>query len=88
MQAGYASAVAILASVVTFISIFVIKKLLEMWGNEMVGSKQNNKLRLTIRYILATLLLLVMVYPYLYMVLNSFADWSQVDRKLIRPATP
>ncbi|WII38187.1 carbohydrate ABC transporter permease [Paenibacillus thiaminolyticus] len=49
----------------------------------MVGSKQNNKLRLTIRYILATLLLLVMVYPYLYMVLNSFADWSQVDRKLI-----
>ena len=49
----------------------------------MVGSKQNHKLRLTIRYILATLLLLVMVYPYLYMVLNSFADWSQVDRKLI-----
>ncbi|GAC42162.1 permease component [Paenibacillus popilliae ATCC 14706] len=38
---------------------------------------------MTIRYILATLLLLVMVYPYLYMVLNSFADWSQVDRKLI-----
>lgn len=49
----------------------------------MVGSKQNNKFRLTVRYIVATLLLLVMVYPYLYMVLNSFADWSQVDRKLI-----
>lgn len=32
LQAGYASAVAILASVVTFISIFVIKKLLETWG--------------------------------------------------------
>ena len=32
LQAGYASAVAILASVVSFISIFVIKKLLEMWG--------------------------------------------------------
>ncbi|MBN3524902.1 carbohydrate ABC transporter permease [Paenibacillus apiarius] len=49
----------------------------------MVGSKQNNKLRLTVRYIVATLLLLVMVYPYLYMVLNSFADWSEVDRKLV-----
>ncbi|SMF87885.1 carbohydrate ABC transporter membrane protein 2, CUT1 family [Paenibacillus uliginis N3/975] len=52
----------------------------------MVGSKQNNKYRLTVRYIIATLLLLVMVYPYLYMVLNSFADWSQVDRQLV-PST-
>ncbi|CAH8768483.1 carbohydrate ABC transporter permease [Paenibacillus dendritiformis] len=49
----------------------------------MVGSKQNNKFRLTVRYIVATLLLLVMVYPYLYMVLNSFADWAEVDRKLV-----
>ncbi|AJS61213.1 carbohydrate ABC transporter permease [Paenibacillus sp. IHBB 10380] len=32
LQAGYASAIAILAAIVTFISIFVIKKLLEMWG--------------------------------------------------------
>ncbi|WP_299093756.1 carbohydrate ABC transporter permease [uncultured Metabacillus sp.] len=32
LQAGYASAVAIVASVVTFISIFVIRKLLELWG--------------------------------------------------------
>lgn len=32
LQAGYASAIAIIASVVTFISIFVIRKLLEMWG--------------------------------------------------------
>lgn len=32
LQAGYASAVAIVASVVTFLSIFVIRKLLEMWG--------------------------------------------------------
>ncbi|UNK20269.1 carbohydrate ABC transporter permease [Paenibacillus sp. N3/727] len=52
----------------------------------MVGSKQNNKYRLTVRYIIATLLLLVMVYPYLYMVLNSLADWSQVDRQLV-PST-
>ncbi|MFC0236563.1 carbohydrate ABC transporter permease [Fictibacillus phosphorivorans] len=32
LSAGYASAVAIIASVVTFASIFVIRKLLEMWG--------------------------------------------------------
>lgn len=32
LQAGYASAIAIIASVVTFISIFIIRKLLEMWG--------------------------------------------------------
>lgn len=32
LQAGYASAIAIMASVVTFISIFVIRKLLEGWG--------------------------------------------------------
>jgi multiple sugar transport system permease protein len=49
----------------------------------MVGSKGSNKNRLILRYVIAAILLLVMVYPYLYMVLNSFADWSQVDRKLI-----
>lgn len=32
LQAGYASAIAIIASVVTFISIFIIRKLIEMWG--------------------------------------------------------
>lgn len=32
LNAGYASAVAIIASVVTFASILVIRKLLEMWG--------------------------------------------------------
>ncbi|WP_274653920.1 carbohydrate ABC transporter permease [Paenibacillus humicola] len=32
LQAGYASAVALLASVATFISIFVIRKILEIWG--------------------------------------------------------
>ncbi|WP_339269956.1 carbohydrate ABC transporter permease [Paenibacillus sp. FSL W8-0187] len=49
----------------------------------MVGSKKYSKRRLAGRYVLATLLLLVMVYPYLYMVLNSFADWAQVDRQLV-----
>ncbi|MFY4774766.1 carbohydrate ABC transporter permease [Metabacillus sp. RGM 3146] len=32
LQAGYASAIAIIASIVTFISIFIIRKLLELWG--------------------------------------------------------
>lgn len=32
LQAYYASAVALLASVATFISIFIIRKLLEIWG--------------------------------------------------------
>jgi multiple sugar transport system permease protein len=35
------------------------------------------------RYLLAIVLLLVMIFPYIYMVLNSFADWDQVDKKLI-----
>lgn len=52
----------------------------------MVGSNRNSEIRLSIRYGIAVVLLLVMVYPYLYMVLNSLADWSQVDRKLIPDA--
>jgi multiple sugar transport system permease protein len=32
LQAGYASAVAIIASIVTFITIYIIRKILEMWG--------------------------------------------------------
>ncbi|MDQ1144148.1 ABC-type glycerol-3-phosphate transport system permease component [Bacillus sp. SORGH_AS 510] len=36
-----------------------------------------------LRYVLAVVLLLVMIFPYIYMVLNSFADWDQVDKKLI-----
>lgn len=46
----------------------------------MVGSK---KKWLIIRYIVAFSLLSVMVFPYLYMVLMSFAAWDQVDRSLI-----
>ncbi|MRN56471.1 carbohydrate ABC transporter permease [Paenibacillus monticola] len=32
LQAGYASAVALLASIATFVSIYIIRKLLEKWG--------------------------------------------------------
>lgn len=46
----------------------------------MVGS---NKKGLAIRYILAIALLIVMVFPYLYMVLSSFSSWNQVDIKII-----
>ncbi|WP_261131494.1 carbohydrate ABC transporter permease [Bacillus sp. Marseille-Q3570] len=47
----------------------------------MVGS--NTKLKITLLYILATTVLLIMVFPYLYMVLGSLAPWDQVDRKII-----
>ncbi|ANS75674.1 sugar ABC transporter permease [Paenibacillus yonginensis] len=49
----------------------------------MVGSNRNRGVRRTVRYVLAIALLLVMVYPYLYMVLNSFADWTQIDKQLV-----
>lgn len=44
----------------------------------MVGPKKKG---LVFRYLIAIVLLLIMIYPYIYMVLNSFADWSQVDKK-------
>ncbi|CAN7531145.1 MULTISPECIES: carbohydrate ABC transporter permease [Rossellomorea] len=44
----------------------------------MVGPKKKG---LVFRYLFALVLLLIMIYPYIYMVLNSFADWSQVDKK-------
>jgi len=47
----------------------------------MVGA--NSKKYLTFRYIFAFGLLAFMVFPYLYMVLMSLADWSQVDQQLI-----
>jgi multiple sugar transport system permease protein len=46
----------------------------------MGGAKKKG---LWFRYLIAIVLLLVMVFPYIYMVLNSFADWNQVDKKLI-----
>ena len=46
----------------------------------MGGSKKNG---LLFRYLIAVVLLLIMIFPYIYMVLNSFAVWDQVDKKLI-----
>lgn len=48
----------------------------------MVGHKKK-KTGLTIRYTLTTLLMLVMTFPFVYLVLHSFASWDQVDRKII-----
>lgn len=47
----------------------------------MVG--RNSKAGKIVRYILTTLLMLIMIYPFIYLVLNSFAAWDQVDKKLI-----
>jgi multiple sugar transport system permease protein len=44
----------------------------------MVGSK---KIRITLLYIVAILILLVMIYPYIYMILSSVAPWDQVDKR-------
>ncbi|MDP4107513.1 MAG: carbohydrate ABC transporter permease [Bacillota bacterium] len=41
------------------------------------------KTGLMFRYLIAVILLLIMIFPYLYMVLSSFASWDQVDKKLI-----
>ncbi|WP_239257105.1 carbohydrate ABC transporter permease [Listeria ilorinensis] len=47
----------------------------------MVG--QHKKAGKIIRYTLTTILMLIMIFPFVYLVLNSFAAWDQVDRKII-----
>lgn len=44
----------------------------------MAGTKKKG---LFFRYLFAVTLLLIMIYPYIYMVLNSFAEWDLVDKK-------
>ncbi|MBO0959905.1 carbohydrate ABC transporter permease [Neobacillus sp. MM2021_6] len=41
------------------------------------------RLKTTLLYILAILILLVMVYPYAYMIISSLAPWDQVDKGFI-----
>ena len=43
----------------------------------------NKKRKYVFRYLLTTLVLLVMIFPFIYLILHSLADWSQVDRTLI-----
>jgi multiple sugar transport system permease protein len=45
----------------------------------MVGPKKTG---LMFRYLIAVILLLIMIFPYLYMVFSSFATWDQVDKKM------
>ncbi|WP_368646236.1 carbohydrate ABC transporter permease [Alkalibacterium putridalgicola] len=47
----------------------------------MVG--HNEKGRTTWLYIFTTFILLAMIFPYIYLVMHSFAAWDQVDRSLI-----
>lgn len=51
----------------------------------MVGHKRR-KIGLAIRYLMTILVMLLMIYPFIYLVLNSFAKWDQVDKKLFPTA--
>ena len=82
LKSGYASAVALMASVVTFASIGVIRKLLESGVKKMVGNKRT-KGKNSVLYLVTTLVMLLMTFPFVYLVLHSFAAWDQVDRKII-----
>ncbi|MFC6315331.1 carbohydrate ABC transporter permease [Lapidilactobacillus achengensis] len=48
----------------------------------MVGTK-NKTLKVTLNYIFTIVFLLIMIFPFIYLVLNSFASWDQVDKHLI-----
>ncbi|MGQ2375405.1 carbohydrate ABC transporter permease [Companilactobacillus zhachilii] len=48
----------------------------------MVGTK-NKPYKVTINYIITIIFLLIMIFPFIYLILNSFASWDQVDKKLI-----
>lgn len=48
----------------------------------MVGHKQTKKKNILL-YSATTLVMLIMTFPFLYLVLHSFASWNQVDRKII-----
>lgn len=43
----------------------------------------NKKRSAVILYVLAIVLLIIAVFPYVYMILHSLAEWNQVDRKII-----
>lgn len=48
----------------------------------MVGLKKS-KGKTFLLYLITTLVMLIMVFPFIYLVMHSFASWDQVDRKLI-----
>lgn len=48
----------------------------------MVGNKRT-KGKNSVLYLVTTLVMLLMTFPFVYLVLHSFAAWDQVDRKII-----
>lgn len=48
-----------------------------------MAGHRNKKKKTAIKYIVTTALMLVMTFPFIYLVLHSFAVWNQVDRKII-----
>lgn len=48
----------------------------------MAGHKKR-RAGLMVRYIITTIIMLIMTFPFAYLVLHSFASWDQVDRKII-----
>lgn len=48
----------------------------------MVGTK-NKPYKVAINYTITIIFLLIMIFPFIYLILNSFASWDQVDKKLI-----
>lgn len=48
----------------------------------MVGHKLS-KGSLVLRYGFTTAVMLIMIFPFIYLVMHSFADWDQVDRQII-----
>lgn len=48
----------------------------------MLWARRRRTIRVTVLYLVATCVLLVMVSPYLYMLLQSLAPWREVDRVL------
>ncbi|MHC5227048.1 carbohydrate ABC transporter permease [Enterococcus sp. LJL99] len=48
-----------------------------------MGGLKKKKWRVSLHYTITTLVMLIMIFPFIYLVLHSFAEWDQVDRKII-----
>lgn len=49
----------------------------------MGGSKNRKRVGITIRYIATTIILLICIFPFIYMILQSLAPWHEIDRTFI-----
>lgn len=48
-----------------------------------MGGLKKSKPKTVFLYVVTTMVMLIMTFPFIYLVLHSFASWDQVDRKLI-----